>query len=369
MAQKTFEEILSESTELKLTDKFKDKIFEFSNDVNAMGIVVNIREDGNSKFFFKDQKYTKPVTDNELLAMYLDEVVPARLADNNKSLERIRDLKSEKLKFLEYKADDITKNFYKIGNYFSGETYISFHDGSEDEKPATQTIWDGTFTPIEQTHEGLTYYSYQTTENLQNAELLADIPVISFVYDGVEYETTVVWQRDNTFIFGTITNQDIPFAFSYKNELGVRIDCMSGGEHTLEVKELGGRTIVPEFSGTMTDSTDAETTGPIVHYYNGNLFNRLPDTLDITINGTLYENVPFYVLDENTVSYGGTPSDWEGSDYPFVIDFNDNSILEVYVEQAGDYTIKIEGDLKEPTDEPEIPGGGTVVDLGGDTNL
>lgn len=53
MAQKTFEEILSESTELKLTDKFKDKIFEFSNEVNAMGIVVNTREDGNSKFFFQ----------------------------------------------------------------------------------------------------------------------------------------------------------------------------------------------------------------------------------------------------------------------------------------------------------------------------
>ena len=243
MAQKTFEEILSESTELKLTDKFKDKIFEFSNDVHAMGIVVNTREEGNSKFFFKDQEYTKPVTDNEFLAMYLDEVVPTRLVDSNKSLEKIRDLKSEKLKFLEYKSDDITKKFYKIGNYFSGETYISFHDGSEDEKPAMQTIWEGTFTGTEQTEDDVTYFVYAPID-MQNAELLMDIDEVTVTFDGVQYTLQVenyTTTGGGGADFGASSPQfeNCPFAFTYEyedEEKNIGIMTQTAGPHTLKVE-------------------------------------------------------------------------------------------------------------------------------------
>lgn len=267
MAQKTFEEILSESTELKLTDKFKDKIFEFSNDVNAMGIVVNTREDGNSKFFFKDQKYTKPVTDNELLAMYLDEVVPTRLVDNNKSLERIRDLKSEKLKFLEYKADDITKKFYKIGNYFSGETYIFFHDGSEDEKPATQTIWEGTFTAERSGGEaGGIYYS---TQDIQNSELIKNCSEVTVTFDGSTYVLPV---EPSPFGYGVGPEEpssDCPFSIAFMVESPsstvlkyFNIGTLTEGEHTIKVE---GAPSGDEPSGdTMRVLYDGEVTGGTV---------------------------------------------------------------------------------------------------------
>lgn len=120
---KTFEEMLSESTELDLSAKFKDIIYEFSNDVHAMGIVVYTYEEGSAKFLFKDPAFTQPVTDYELLAMYLDEVVATRLADENTSLERCRDLEAEKVKYLEYKEGDFVKRFYKIGDYYSGGTF------------------------------------------------------------------------------------------------------------------------------------------------------------------------------------------------------------------------------------------------------
>ena len=120
---KTFDEMLSESTELDLSAKFKDIIYEFSNSVHAMGIVVYIYEEGSAKFLFKDPAFTQPVTDYELLAMYLDEVVATRLADENTSLERCRDLEAEKVKYLEYKEGDFVKRFYKIGDYYSGSTF------------------------------------------------------------------------------------------------------------------------------------------------------------------------------------------------------------------------------------------------------
>lgn len=120
---KTFDEMLSESTELDLSAKFKDIIYEFSNDVHAMGIVIYTYEEGSAKFLFKDPAFTQPVTDYELLAMYLDEVVATRLADENTSLERCRDLEAEKVKYLEYKEGDFVKRFYKIGDYYSGGTF------------------------------------------------------------------------------------------------------------------------------------------------------------------------------------------------------------------------------------------------------
>lgn len=195
---------------------------------------------GIQNSFFKDQEYTKPVTDNELLAMYLDEVVPTRLVDNNKSLERIRDLKSEKLKFLEYKSDDITKKFYKIGNYFSGETYNSFHDGSEDEKPAMQKIWEGTFTGEEQTIEGNTFYYYEA-QDIQNAGLLMNTDEVAVTFDGVQYTLQVVTILGSGAGFGASSPQleDCPFVFNYgidNEEEYIDIITKTAGPHTLKVE-------------------------------------------------------------------------------------------------------------------------------------
>lgn len=120
---KTFEEMLAASTQLDLSVKFKDYIYEFSNDVHAMGEVIYVHEEGDSKILFKDAEFKKQVTDYELLAMYLSEVVPVQLTDENKALQRFELLTSEKLHFLEYKDTSVTKRFYQIGDYFSGETY------------------------------------------------------------------------------------------------------------------------------------------------------------------------------------------------------------------------------------------------------
>ena len=120
---KTFEEMLAASTQLDLSAKFKDYIYEFTNDVHAMGEVVYFHEEGSAKILFKDAEFKKPVTDYELLAMYLSEVVPVQLTDENKALQRFELLTSEKLHFLEYKDSSVTKRFYQIGDYFSGEAY------------------------------------------------------------------------------------------------------------------------------------------------------------------------------------------------------------------------------------------------------
>lgn len=221
----------------------------------------------------------------------------------------------------------------------------------EEERPAMQTIWEGTFTPIEETYEGQTYYYYNTNEDFQNVELLVDIPAVAVTFDGVTYNFIVGCDENGESVhIGSSDGKDdsIPFLFTYKRGISVfaptkeiEIDCKDANQHTIEIKELGGRTIVPEFTVTVGQGE------PGYYMYNALLFSRLPDTLDITINGTLYENVPSYVQYQGEVIYGGNPSDWTQSEYPFSIYFNKNGNVQVLAEQGGDYTIKIEGDLKE----------------------
>lgn len=381
MAQKTFEEILSESTELKLTNKFKDKIFEFSNDVNAMGIVVNTREDGNSKFFFKDQEYTKPITDNELLAMYLDEVVPTRLVDNNKSLERIRDLKSEKLKFLEYKSDDITKKFYKIGNYFSGETYNSFHDGSEDEKPVAQTIWEGTFDAAYSEDVGGNYY---TTQDIQNGELIKNCNEVTVTFDGTTYTLPV---EQTPFGYGvgddTEPSSDHPFILAFMVEspsLAVlktlAIFTLTEGEHTIKVEgapsrdEPSGDTMRVLYDGTPSVGEAHDN----VMVYNMSLTDLLSlksySKATLTIDGVSHiadvvevENPqatswpPYYVLG---VNYPPTEFDYEvGVMLTCALSKTGSATYSAYIvepirERMTEHHVKVEVD---ENDARRVPGG------------
>lgn len=134
---KTFEEMISEATVLDLSARFKDQIHEFSDDVHAMGIVIYVHEDGESKFLFKDPEFIKPISDYDLLAIYLDEVVATYLTENNTVLSRYRDLESASVKYLEYKDANIAKRFYQIGNFYSGETYRDLNGYVPGAKPVS----------------------------------------------------------------------------------------------------------------------------------------------------------------------------------------------------------------------------------------
>jgi len=119
---KSFSEMLNEATSLDMRDKFKGLIYEFTDDVHAMAQIVYFYEEDGNTFLFKDAEFKKPVTDNEFLAMYLDEVVPVTLG-NGTSMTRYESLKTETLQFLEYNDTSLTKRFYEVGNHFSGEAY------------------------------------------------------------------------------------------------------------------------------------------------------------------------------------------------------------------------------------------------------
>ena len=256
---KTFDEMLSESTELDLSAKFKDIIYEFSNDVHAMGMVVYTYEEGSSKFLFKDSSFKNPVTDYELLAMYLDEVVATRLADENTSLERCRDLEAEKVKYLEYKEGDFVKRFYKIGNYFSGETYFDLNGfvpgdskyalvGSaivgksvvgKEEKPAMQTIWEGTFTGEETSRNGFTYFLYSPSDT-QNMNLIKSLSEVSVTFDGTAYKLPVQ-NHSGSYGFGEENPEfnDYPFLVGcdmFVEGPVLHIMTQTAGPHTLKVE-------------------------------------------------------------------------------------------------------------------------------------
>ena len=247
---KTFEEMLSESTELDLSAKFKDIIYEFSNDVHAMGIVVYTYEEGSAKFLFKDPAFTQPVTDYELLAMYLDEVVATRLADENTSLERCRDLEAEKVKYLEYKEGDFVKRFYKIGEYYSGETYndlngfvpggmplvgtavVGVDKVAENEPVPMQTIWEGTF--VAESSGG--QYRYETP-NVQNGNLIKNCNEVSVTFDGATYVLPVEQGSMGYVVEAT----DFAFAFVVESPsstviASLMIIAQTEGEHIIKVE-------------------------------------------------------------------------------------------------------------------------------------
>lgn len=256
---KTFDEMLSESTELDLSAKFKDIIYEFSNDVHAMGIVVYTYEEGSAKFLFKDPDFTKPITDYELLAMYLDEVVATRLIEGNTALERCRDLENEKVQYYEYKDENFIKRFYKIGEYYSGETYndlngfvpggmplvgtaiVGVDKVAENEPVPMQTIWEGTFDTTYSEDVGGNYY---TTQDIQNGELIKNCNEVTVTFDGATYALPV---EQTPFGYGVgddvEPSSDCPFTIAFMVESpssavlkSFAIFTLTDGEHTLKIE-------------------------------------------------------------------------------------------------------------------------------------
>ena len=383
---KTFEEMLSESTELDLSAKFKDIIYEFSNDVHAMGIVVYTYEEENAKFLFKDPAFTQPVTDYELLAMYLDEVVATRLVDSDMSLERCGYFETEKVNFLEYKEDNFLKKFYKIGNYFSGETYFDLNgfapgdselalvdsaivDTSvvgEEEAPAMQTIWEDTFTPTEEEETPFgKVYSY-TTEDVQNAELLKNVSEVNVTFDGTLYTLPVVFGGDR-YTIGELSGENAtPFMFAYDavsepNYAGV--GTLTDGPHTIKIE---GNPVEPSsevlyentFSGISFTTSNVQNLGKITEMqavkatFDGTSYILNADRDEEhdmwSLGSSAFADCPFFLIISEI-----TDTDTETSETSYE--------MTIETETGGEHTIKIE-----TTDEPaENPGGGAVVPGGG----
>ena len=322
---KTFEEMLSESTELDLSEKFKDIIYEFSNDVHAMGMVVYTYEEENAKFLFKDPDFTKPITDYELLAMYLDEVVATRLVDEDTSLERCRDLENEKVQYYEYKDGSFIKRFYKIGEYYSGETYndlngfvpgnmplvgtaiVGVDKVAENEPVPMQTIWEGTFDATYSEDVGGNYY---TTQDIQNGELIKNCNEVTVTFDGTTYTLPV---EQTPFGYGVGDNvepsSDHPFVLAFMVEspsLAVlktlAIFTLTEGEHTIKVE---GAPSGDEPSGdTMRVLYDGEVTGGTVKgdfVYKNAFLSELASMADYTQATITVNNESKTILPVNEV--------------------------------------------------------------------
>ena len=140
----------------------------------------------------------------------------------------------------------------------------------EEEAPAMQTIWEGTFTGeyIEQTQA----YNYQTND-LQNCELLENISEVVVTFDGVAYTLPVESLPSSTYGFMVGASDpsfgDYPFMFlamSFKSvdriEI-VNIYAHTAGPHTIKVE---GTPVEPTaevlyentFSGTSFITSDVQ---------------------------------------------------------------------------------------------------------------
>lgn len=265
---KTFEEMLSESIELDLSAKFKDIIYEFISDVHAMGMVVYSYQEGNSKFLFKDSSFKKPVTDNELLAMYLDEVVATCLVDEDTALERCRDLENEKVQYYEYKDGSFIKRFYKIGEYYSGETYNDLNgfvpgnmplvgtavvgkDKIAGDPQQIVTLWEKTFTGERhynvQGDDTVSYFYIIYSDDAQNLNSLIDATEVMLTFDGQSYTVPVTESfdadtsvTDYSFGYGDEAFKNCPVNFIMSFEDGAfsdgQLNYETEGEHTLKIE-------------------------------------------------------------------------------------------------------------------------------------
>lgn len=137
----------------------------------------------------------------------------------------------------------------------------------EEERPAMQTIWEGSFTGTERTQGGVTFFVYVATD-MQNAELLMDINEVTVTFDGVQYilqVETYVTAGGGGASFGATTPQqfeDFPFLFDYEygnEEKFLGITTHTAGPHTLKVE------------GTPSDNEDIPTDNPIADIPGGTI--------------------------------------------------------------------------------------------------
>lgn len=143
----------------------------------------------------------------------------------------------------------------------------------------------------------------------------------------------------------------------------VLMPASMAGTHTISVSEPGTREIVPsddfkaavnacgapgydvdteevEIAAAQSVTTAAQ--GPfIVGEITATVPDPIPDSINVTFNGTSYENVPKHT----EASLGGTEiyGDSAFTEYPFVITFADGNLL--MTQTAGTYTIEITGQV------------------------
>lgn len=243
----------------------------------------------------------------------------------------------------------------------------------EEEAPAMQTIWEGTFTPTEEEETQIgTVYSYMT-EDVQNAELLRNVSEVNVTFDGTPYTLPVVFDVDR-YVVGTFDEPNAtPFMFVYdiyEEPYFVGVSTLTDGSHTIKIE---GTPVEPSsevlYENTFTPETeiDTETASEKYIYSADNLQNVgkiITDSLN-TVKVT-FDDVP-YILPVITEEYeGDITCDIGDSDFdicPFIIYLRKFTLetevttLTVGTETGGEHTIKIE-----TTDETaEIPGGGILI--------
>ena len=239
---KTFDEMLSESTELDISSKFKNGIYEDSRSVHSMGMIIHLYAEDGGIFLFKDAGLTEPVTDNELLAMYLDEVKPVYLAGDNSLLKSFSKFQpsneiGRNTLYLEYKDENIEKRFFKVNNmYYSGETYEDLFGSvpGKDKSTKLETLWEGTFTG----ESGYGGYIYTTTD-LQGIDLITKISEVRVTYDGKEY-TSFVSHEDSYHMSGNmnLSKREYPYQISYtaSGNISIKFTVESEGAHSLKIE-------------------------------------------------------------------------------------------------------------------------------------
>lgn len=252
----------------------------------------------------------------------------------------------------------------------------------EEEAPAMQTIWEGTFTGEEQTQGGVTYYFVQyDSTNMQRLAELLNIDEVTVTFDDVSY-TCQVEVSENSCTFGAdgpLFN-DYPFMLSavYRTTptivdfYNVFIAAQTAGPHTLKVEYtpvepsseiLYENTFVPQ------SELDAET-GDYRYWYDTTVVQNLWEIADkenvkVTLDGTSYILNVDKEEEHETWSLGDsafvgcpffltiseiTDTDTETSETSYE--------MTIEIETGGEHTIKIETTNEEVP--IVVPGGGEV---------
>lgn len=239
----------------------------------------------------------------------------------------------------------------------------------EEERPAMQTIWEGSFSGLR-----------NLTEDIQNASLLKDAKEVTVTFDGVVYTATVTKQTSEDVSAYTFGANDpsfsgYPFAFAWTDSRTpvITMIAQTDGEHTIKVE---GTPVEPSsevlYENTFTPESELDSeTGDYRYWYDTTVVQNMwkiadKENVKVTLDGTSY------ICDVN--KYEEFDS-WDLGDsafinYPFhltltvVSDTETESSsyeMHIYIETGGEHTIKVEGT---PSDNEDIPAGDPIEDIG-----
>lgn len=227
----------------------------------------------------------------------------------------------------------------------------------EEERPAMVTIWEGTYTPSP--HGGVYFY---TTEDVQSAELLRNVPEVNVTLDGTPYTLPVVFDG-GIYTIGELPNTPFTFVYDSVSEPNiVGVATLTEGSHTIKVE------YTPSPEPTMQTIWEGAFSG--LRYLTEDIQNAslLKDVEEVTVtfDGVVYTATVTKQTSEDVSAYTFGASDPSFSDYPFSFGWTDSRtpVITMIAQTDGEHTIKVEGDLKEQSSS-ENPGGGSAIDLPG----